>query len=110
MKTGTVKGAADGTLNMLHYDDAAAAGLLAMASPLRGQVYVVSDDQPVTRREICEASLESGLFPDASMPSFAAESGPPAKRTNSASTRSRLGWQPRYRNFQSFMGLKRGDL
>jgi hypothetical protein len=31
-------------------------------------VFLASDDRPLSRREICRASLESGLFPDAAMP------------------------------------------
>lgn len=103
LNKGTVKGDPDGTINMLHYEDAASVCLKALESPLRNEIYLASDDYPVSRREICEAALVSGLFPDASMPVFEEEAGPVTKKTDCKVTREKLNWTPKYPSFQSFM-------
>ena len=103
LKSGEIKGDPEGTINMLHYEDAAAVCLKALESPLRNQIYLASDDYPVSRQEICEASLASGKYPDVSMPKFLEEVGPRQKRTNCKKTRELIGWEPKYPSFQSFM-------
>jgi nucleoside-diphosphate-sugar epimerase len=50
LQQGTVKGFAEGTLNLLHYEDAAAVSIAVLRSPLRNQIYLASDDQPVSRK------------------------------------------------------------
>jgi nucleoside-diphosphate-sugar epimerase len=65
---------------MLHYEDAAAAAVAALTVAGKSnsqdrEIYLACDDSPVTRKEICEAALISGLFPDAAIPVFASESG-----------------------------------
>lgn len=80
----TIDSPADGLINMVHYEDAAKAVVLAalynagkVSSALDAinpdktfqPIFLVSDDKPLTRKEICEATLQSGLYPDASMPS-----------------------------------------
>ncbi len=32
------------------------------------QIYIATDDNPLSRQEICDAALKSGLFPNSSMP------------------------------------------
>ena len=65
---------------MLHYEDAAAAAVAALKVSRKWisqsrEIYLACDDLPVSRKEICEAALLSGLFPDAVMPVFATDTG-----------------------------------
>eukprot|EP01035_Chromulina_nebulosa_P017849 gene17849-23462_t len=84
-----VDGAADGLINLIHYEDAASIVLLASqynagkVSPSIGglvgsfqQVFLGSDNKPISRRDICLAALDSGLYPNAKLPQFSSESGP----------------------------------
>ena len=80
LKSGkTIEGGSNGIVNMLHYADAAASAIAAILNGKSGTVYLACDDDPITRKEICEASLDSGLFPTATMPTFELESGPIGK-------------------------------
>eukprot|EP00747_Dinoflagellata_sp_TGD_P078328 gnl/TRDRNA2_/TRDRNA2_160012_c1_seq1.p1 gnl/TRDRNA2_/TRDRNA2_160012_c1~~gnl/TRDRNA2_/TRDRNA2_160012_c1_seq1.p1 ORF type:complete len:337 (-),score=69.26 gnl/TRDRNA2_/TRDRNA2_160012_c1_seq1:6-1016(-) len=112
LKTGVVKGPPDGLINMLHYDDAAAAALAALKQTSRGEVMVVADGSPVSRKGICEAALASKRYAGSAAPHFeAAESGAPApmggagtgKVLDASKARNVLGWKPRYPSFASFM-------
>jgi len=104
-----VSGAADGLLNMLHYDDAAACALAVINKGKRGEVYLACDGKPISRREICEAALSSGQFspPEymSSTPPFQSEIGGAemSKLCNCDWTRRALSWQPRYSDFGSYM-------
>lgn len=80
LKSGqTIQGNEDGIVNMLHYEDAADSTIAAFLRGKNGATYLVCDDDPITRKEICEATLESGLFPSATMPTFESVSGPRGK-------------------------------
>ena len=80
LKSGkAIEGSPNGIVNMLHYADAAASAIAAILNGKSGTVYLACDDDPITRKEICEASLDSGLFPTATMPTFELESGPIGK-------------------------------
>jgi nucleoside-diphosphate-sugar epimerase len=74
-----IDGSPNGIVNMLHYADAAGSAIAALLNGKSGTVYLACDDDPITRKEICEASLESGLFPTSTMPTFELESGPIGK-------------------------------
>lgn len=80
LKSGkTIEGSEDGIVNMLHYEDAAGSAIAAILNGKSGATYLACDDDPITRKEICEAALESGLFPSAAMPTFESEIGPRGK-------------------------------
>ncbi len=49
-----VDSAADGMLNMLHYDDAAACAQAVINRGRRGMVYLACDGNPISRKEICQ--------------------------------------------------------
>jgi nucleoside-diphosphate-sugar epimerase len=90
-------------LNMLHYEDAASAVICAILAGKGEITYLVSDDEPVTREDICKAALESGLFPGAKMPTFKAETGPRGKTCDCSKTKNAIGWEPKYPSFQEYM-------
>lgn len=57
-----VSGREDGVINLLHYDDAAGAALaaiLAGATVVSGKTFLISDGNPLTRRQICEHTLKA---------------------------------------------------
>jgi nucleoside-diphosphate-sugar epimerase len=115
----TIDGAADGIINMIHYEDAAGvvvksalynAGKTSPIGMETGQgdasfrsIFLACDDRPVTRSEICMAALESGLFPTAKMPSFTEAEGPKSKTVDSSLTRKLLGFIPKYKSFGYYM-------
>ena len=103
LRAGEVKGDSEGKINLLHYEDAAGVVIAALKSPLRRQVYLASDDQPVSRQEICEAALMSGEFPEANMPIFVAQNAGRGKRTDSSWTRGVLQWTPKHVSFPAYM-------
>ena len=86
----------------------------AMRSPLREQVYLACDDEPVTRLDMCQAvncppsivvqltllqALDSGLFPSCKLPSFKRAGDPKSKVCDSSASRAMLKWQPQYPSF-----------
>lgn len=100
-----IDGSSDGLINMIHYEDAASACIQALANFHNNdmKVYLACDDKPVTRKEICESALASGIFPEHRMPTFKSEFGPRGKVCNGALTRKALNWAPRYTSFTSYM-------
>lgn len=105
---GTVAASPHGMINLLHYDDAAAACAAALRAGLRSQVFLVSDGHPMTREEICKASLQAKLYAGYSMPEFAPPSASdPAAKTgkvyDATITNERLHWTPQYESFDLFM-------
>jgi hypothetical protein len=68
LRNGTVSSNADGLVNLLHYEDAAKGAIAACLTGVAGTAYLACDDEPVSRQEICEAALASGLFPGVAMP------------------------------------------
>jgi len=88
---------------MLHYEDAASVAIKALKNGLTGKIYLASDDEPVTREDICKAALESGLFPDSKMPVFKQETGPRGKTCDCSKTKTAINWQPKYPSFQEHM-------
>ena len=103
-----LQGNPDGLVNLLHYDDAAGACLAALqAGPAvcRGQTFLISDGQPVSRRQICEYALESAMYRGRTMPTFANEPDPtrPGKRYDGAFSNQALKWKPKYESYAKFM-------
>ncbi|CAK0791062.1 unnamed protein product [Prorocentrum cordatum] len=113
LKVGKVSANPEGLINMLHYDDAAAAAVAALERGLRGEVLIVSDGSPLTRAEICRAAVGARPFRDeAVMPAFeASETGSPppmggkgnGKVLDASRAREVLRWSPRHASFASYM-------
>lgn len=102
-----VNGNAESIVNLLHYEDAAG---VAIAALLRGaldttkekQLYLASDDEPLSRSEICNAALSSKMYADAKSPRFTG-TGATGKIYDTTETRRRLRWKPQYPSFKKFM-------
>jgi len=112
LRTGVVKAPPEGLINMLHYDDAAAAADAALQQPSSAELLVVADGCPVSRSGICEAALASKRFAGSAAPKFeAATQSSPAplggagagKILDASKARRVLGWQPRYACFADSM-------
>ena len=109
LKQPSVPARPDGVLNLLHYDDAAAAALAALAARQRGRVYLASDGAPITRAQLMDAVIASGLFPpDSRAPPFTGTTGPLGKRLDSSATRQALGWTPQWQSFTQFLSAQAG--
>lgn len=102
-----VSGREDGVINLLHYDDAAGAAMAALrAGPaiVDGNVFLISDGHPLTRKQICESTLKSKQYRDRSMPKFlGSETDPIGKVYDGSASNMALKWDPKYRSFDSFM-------
>ena len=52
----------NGYINLIHYDDAARVVVAALLSPKsvrrEGKLYLVSDGTPITRKDICLATIQ----------------------------------------------------
>lgn len=101
-----VRGRADGWINLLHYDDAAGACLAALSSTLSmaGNVCLVSDGHPTTRKGICESARKATMYSQKPMPTFLG--GPNdslGKIYDGTKTNAALNWKPRYSSFDTFM-------
>ena len=102
----------DGILNLLHYEDAAAVAVKLIENGRRSTVYLASDGNTMTRKEICEAALASKLFPEnegreiefSKMAGYAK-----GKTVNCKWTQEELGWAPKYPSFNSFMRRLGGE-
>lgn len=103
IKSGEVDNNADGMVNLLHYEDAADVCVEALINGKPSTIYLASDDEPVTRENLCKAAVASGTIPNAVMPTFSSPTGPPGKIIDSSLTKEKLKWTPKYRSFQEYM-------
>eukprot|EP01033_Poteriospumella_lacustris_P005032 gene5032-3593_t len=88
---------------MIHYEDAASFVVAALNASVKRMVLMAVDDKTVTKKEICEAALSSGLFPGAKMPQFRTDSGPLGKRCDGSFSKAYLQWKPAFPSFDVFM-------
>eukprot|EP00535_Pseudo-nitzschia_heimii_P006397 CAMPEP_0197190432 /NCGR_PEP_ID=MMETSP1423-20130617/21640_1 /TAXON_ID=476441 /ORGANISM="Pseudo-nitzschia heimii, Strain UNC1101" /LENGTH=347 /DNA_ID=CAMNT_0042642813 /DNA_START=69 /DNA_END=1112 /DNA_ORIENTATION=+ len=111
-----VAGRSDSVINQLHYDDAAASVIAAMKRTIQdsnsgddsqsGKVFLVSDGNPLTRRQICKSSLKNERYADRSIPTFlgSKEKGDPIGKIYDGNfTNDYLNWKPKYESFDKFM-------
>lgn len=102
-----VSGREDGIINLLHYDDAAGAAMAALrvgSSVVGGNVFLISDGNPLTRRGICESTLKSMKYRDMKMPKFlGSASDPVGKIYDGSASNKALKWDPTYESFDAFM-------
>lgn len=102
-----VSGRADGIINLLHYDDAAGSVMAALSvgpAVVSGRNFLISDGNPVTRKQIVESALKAQLFQSGTMPHFSgSEEDPIGKIYDGAASNAALKWTPRYESFDAFM-------
>jgi nucleoside-diphosphate-sugar epimerase len=99
-----VAGRADGIINLLHYDDAAGACMAAIHVCAPQGIYLISDGNPLTRKEICESAFKSKMYQGLELPKFlGTETDPRGKIYNGSRTNQALKWKPRYSSFDEFM-------
>ncbi|GAB0490226.1 hypothetical protein MMPV_001458 [Pyropia vietnamensis] len=142
LRRGIVGGNPDGLVNMLHYEDAAAAAVAALRCAATGvraaaasadaggssaavaaddaagvDVFLVSDNVPVTRRSLVDSALVHPRFADSKPPVFEAdipsslpggvpmpaERGGWGKVIDCSRTWEVLGWKPRFESYEAFM-------
>lgn len=124
LRQGSVEGSAEGTLNMLHYEDAAAICIRALLTDVPGSnietsiysnsnrqslvlenqnIFLAADDTPISRIDVCRAAVASKQFGELPLPTFATATGPPGKVCDDSWTRARLCWRPVHRTFAYFM-------
>jgi hypothetical protein len=108
---GEVGAPQDGIINLLHYEDAARAamaGLLKTSPTTQPRTLLISDDSPLTRKQICEAAVASPFFKGQyQMPVFKVTPDAPVsmgKVYDTTRSREALGgWMPKYASFSQFM-------
>lgn len=103
-----MSGPAEGTLNLLHYEDAAGAVVAALnaGSRVHGALFLVSDGAPMTRGEIIDVARRTSAFTEIAMPEFQASGSPSGRRGKVYDTsrlREQLKWSPRHASFAQFM-------
>ena len=82
---------------------AAAAVVAAMKKGKPRATYLVADDIPMTRRQICESARKHPTYRKQPMPKFDGDGSSPQKTCNTTWTRKQLKFQPRYTSFDSFI-------
>ena len=89
---GEVKQRPDGLINQVHYDDAAACVVAALANGAAGATYLAADDAPLSREAICRAAARAPRFAGSRCrASSARAAGRGARQRPHA---ARLGWAP----------------
>lgn len=110
LKTQRVQRPGDYIVNLLHYEDAASLTTHVLAgaggSVHRQCVFLGSDNNPVTFRDMMDACMKNPMF--AGQPPvewLVPDQGPnKSKRVDNSATRLLLGgWKPKYDSFVSFM-------
>lgn len=114
--TNEVKGCAEGIVNLLHYDDAAYACLMATLGSKQSEeddeddddddssrIYLISDGHPMTRKAICESSLGTQRYGGKQMPTFLG-TGKDGKICDGTWSNQKLNWKPKFAtSFDKFM-------
>mmetsp|Transcript_4465 Transcript_4465/g.11738 ORF Transcript_4465/g.11738 Transcript_4465/m.11738 type:complete len:209 (+) Transcript_4465:555-1181(+) len=102
-----VGGRSDGIVNQLHYDDAAGSVLAALrAGPavVSGKPFLISDGNPMSRREICVSALKAEKYQGMSLPDFlGTDSDPKGKTYDGSVSNKALNWSAQYESFDAFM-------
>jgi len=98
-------------INMLHYDDAAAAVVAALRLPrgaptdVGGAPFVVTDGVPLTVEALVAATMAHERFAGREGPALPTDPGVMGKRIDGAATRAALGWAP----VHTYEGFWRGN-
>lgn len=98
-------------INMVHYDDAAAAVVAAARLPpgapidVSGSPFVVTDGVPLTVEELVTATLAHNAFAGSPTPALPVDTGIGGKRIDTTATREALSWAP----VHTYAGFWRGS-
>lgn len=89
-------------VNLIHYDDAGDATVKALLRGGRGEIYLASDDQPLSRREIIETAINADIIPGLKSTKisdiFSSNNSPTrSKICKGEYTRQVLKWRPKYK-------------
>ncbi|TBN57448.1 NAD(P)-dependent oxidoreductase [Glaciihabitans arcticus] len=100
----------DGVLPFVHFDDAAAATVLALETGAPGSVYNIVDDEPVSWAELQRARAEtfgraepngqSSWFTHLAAPFAAQLTAETAMKVSNARAKADLGWKPLYPSYR----------
>ncbi|KAH8945874.1 hypothetical protein BDL97_12G064400 [Sphagnum fallax] len=93
----------DYILNLIHYEDAAALCINILSKMTRGQIFLGCDNTPVSRQEIMDVLKQNKSFESGDFQGFTVADGPLGKKITNNETRRKLGWQPKYGSFASFV-------
>ena len=92
----------NGLINLLHYDDAARAIILALEKPTPG-VFVLSDGVPITRENINAAAVACPDYEKCTIPKFVGSPNVEGKTLDSTKFRETFNWTPEFKSFAVFM-------
>jgi len=92
---------AEGYINLIHYEDAALLVRMAFEKGIPKSIYLGSDGNPITRREL--ADLAQTHFASSRSIVFLAKEKSMGKKSNNELTRTLLGWSPLYPSFESYL-------
>lgn len=98
-------------LNMVHYDDAAAAVVATARLPpgaptdVSGSPFVVTDGVPLTVEELVTATMAHTAFAGSTTPTLPVDTGVGGKRIDATATRKALSWAP----VHTYAGFWRGS-
>ena len=98
----TISGDGSRYLNMVHRDDVVGAILTILRGGVPGEIYNVTDDEPVTQVEFFQwlsKVLSRPLPPNAPEPATR-KRGITNKRVSNRKLREKLGWSPQYPNYR----------
>jgi nucleoside-diphosphate-sugar epimerase len=104
---GVVQDAKDGLLNMIHYEDAAAAAYLVLDAPdeaVAGNVFNVAGPA-VMQKDAWRAARLHPLYANLPMPKFQ-ESAPSRKVYDATAIRKVVGWKPKFGSMVTFWKKK----
>jgi len=98
-----VKG--EGFINLINYQDAAAAVICAFDRPdkVKSQVFLAADGVPMTRSEILAATRSCHLYRDGPEVKFTGGDGVDGKKYDCTKIRDLLQWKPEHSSFSIFM-------
>lgn len=100
---------ADSRLNLVHYEDAAHAVVLAMRldapalTRLAKRVFVVAGLHSLSLNDVCQIALRHPRFCNRVTPKFMDGPSPGWKAYNPAWTRAALAWTPKWDSYEEFM-------
>lgn len=106
LKKGAISGAPNVLINLLHYEDAAAAVVAVLSVRMENvnrRTFLACSDRSITRRGICEAALKHPKYSQMSVPEYDKEQAEEPRVYNASLTRELTGWKPKYSSFEEFM-------
>jgi nucleoside-diphosphate-sugar epimerase len=111
----TIDAPAHGRLNLLHYEDAAAACVAALRLAPSAQeeepqsIFLISDGQVIKRHELLHAAGQAAVYRDVPMPQCAKSTAPTGKIYDGSVSNAILQWTPKYPSFPAFMAAHAGE-